>query len=276
MAKTTTGRVVAFPGDLHCGHAVGLTPPDWRLSCGKRSARDVKKIRATQDEAWERYVQTCQALKPDVAIWMGDLIDGRGERSGGCELLTSDRTEQCEMAAQCIFQMAAPVNVLIRGTSFHTGAFEQFEDAIPPLLTAERLSCDGPHDHEQLKIDGVVFDVKHKVGSSSIPHGGWTPLAKEDLWQLLYADAGLVQRADWVVRGHTHTHLGGWRMAGDQVQTFVSTPALQCMGSRFGKQQCSKLVDWGVFAVRIANDRAVPIMDHIRTIGAQASAVKVI
>jgi len=281
--KKAASRSVAFPGDLHCGHVVGLTPPDWRLSCGTRASKEVKKIRRTQEEAWDKYKETCDKLKPDVAVWMGDLIDGRGERSGGTELITTDRREQAEIAAWCIVRMGAPRNILIRGTPYHSGASEQFEDLIPAMVfeiceNEERpfMAVDGPHDHEQLDIGGVIFDVKHKVGASTIPHGSWTPIAREDLWQALYAEAGLMVRADWVVRAHTHTHIWGGRMAGDKAKEFVSTPALQCMGSRYGRQQSSKLVDWGVFAVRIEAGQVTPIRKYIQTIGAQASKPQVI
>ena len=62
----------------------------------------------------------------------------------------------------------------------------------------------------------------------------------------------------------------------DKAREFVSMPALQAMGSRYGKQQCSKLVDWGVYACRIEAGHVTPIRRYIQTIGAQASKPQII
>lgn len=86
-------RIVAL-GDLHCGHVVGLCPPAYH------TRPEAKKL---QVELWRHYTRTLDALQPiDAVIANGDLIDGRGERSGGTELIEPDVIKQCEMATHCL------------------------------------------------------------------------------------------------------------------------------------------------------------------------------
>ena len=75
-------RVVAL-GDFHCGHRVGLTPPDFQWHAPDSAAHIWKKYTDIQDEAWGWYIGKVKALRPvDVLLVSGDCIDGRGERSG--------------------------------------------------------------------------------------------------------------------------------------------------------------------------------------------------
>ena len=52
---------------------------------------------------WEFYTSSVDSLRPiDILICPGDAIDGKGERSGGVELITPDRLEQVRMAAEAV------------------------------------------------------------------------------------------------------------------------------------------------------------------------------
>ena len=68
--KTLTNKKrVLVIGDAHCGHTSGLTPPKWQT-------------RDCQSEVWEWYYHLVRTLNPDVLFVMGDMIDGKGKRSG--------------------------------------------------------------------------------------------------------------------------------------------------------------------------------------------------
>lgn len=79
--------------DLHCGHRAGLTPPGWQtpLEAPDRLAAYARQQRVM----WSWYAATIAALQPiDVLVANGDAIDGRGSRSGGTELITTDLSAQ--------------------------------------------------------------------------------------------------------------------------------------------------------------------------------------
>lgn len=218
--------------DLHCGHKAGLTPPDWQYSPDAK-APGVKHIGEIQRGVWG-FWEKLIAEKYDVAICNGDAIDGKGEASGGTEQLTADREEQVEMAFTALSMLKAKRYVIIYGTPYHTGKDEDWE-----LVLAKRL---GAHigSHEFLDIDGVVFDLKHKVGSSSIPHGRSTAINKERLWATMWAERDMAPHADVLIRSHVHYY----GVSGDANGINMTTPGLQ-WDTKYGKRQCSGTIDLG-------------------------------
>ncbi len=185
MAKKRNFKRVVVISDLHCGHRVGLTPPEFqsKVSGGSRQ-RISQKFYKVQVALWDAYVEMIKNLgKIDILIVNGDCIDGRGERSGSTELLYVDRNIQTTMAADCINHVKAGSVLMIRGTPYHTGYSEEYEDII-----AEKVGAAKIEDHAWYDINGVIFDVKHSVGSSSVPHGRTTAISKEALWKLIWAE----------------------------------------------------------------------------------------
>lgn len=230
--------------DLHCGHVVGLTPPRWQLKPdGPRGRTKRVKHAETEREAWEWYVRTLRKYGPyDIVVVNGDAIDGHGTASGGTELITSDREEQAEMAVYSIQQAMSKRNghkcklVMTYGTAYHSGKEEDWESIIASDLNAEKIGA-----HEWINVGGRVFDFKHHIGSSSIPHGRHSAVAKDALWAGLWAERGEAPKSDVIIRSHVH-YFG---YCGDGRTLMMTTPALQAMGSKFGSRRCSGVVDFG-------------------------------
>ena len=159
--RVPTKRVVAI-GDLHCGHLLGLTPPDWWTSKmpGHESMRE--RSGSVQRELWKWYTATMAALQPiDILLVNGDVIDGKGRHSGGVEQITTDRRVQCEMAAECIGAASPKRAVFTYGTRYHTGKGEDWEAMLADQLSAAGMDVD---------IDNyVVIDVwaNDEIGRAS-------------------------------------------------------------------------------------------------------------
>jgi len=214
-------------GDAHCGSSVGLTPPDWQTT-------------PEQEEAWDMFCTWVEVYGPwDLAIWNGDMIDGKGKRSGGTEQITTDRGKQVDMAEQVITAVGAKNNLLIFGTPYHTGQDEDWEERLAKQIHAPIK------DHAFVNIGGVVFSIKHKVGASTIPHGRLTALAKEKLWNTIWAvEKEQNPKAQIILRSHVHYHVYCGQK-GPNWWKAITLPALQGLGSKFGARQCSGTVDWG-------------------------------
>ena len=258
MSKRKTRKRVVVLADLHCGHRVGLTPPKWW------KAEAATKWVATQRACWQWYVDTLEYLTPvNVLVVNADCIDGRGERSGGTELIEPDRNRQLAMAVDCINHAEAKRIVMTRGTPYHTGEAEDFEDIIATQLDASI------GDHEWYDINGVVLDVKHAIGNSSIPHGRYTPLGRADLWNSLWSERDLQPRADIIIRSHVHAHnyIGGMRNGKPWLA--MTTPALQGMGTKFGARKCEGLVDFGLVQIDIEPDGGWTWQAHIANLPSQ-------
>lgn len=239
--KNKTKRVVII-SDLHCGHRVGLTPPAywWRDDTDLQA-----KIHKNQKELWSWYVETIKALQPiDILVCNGDLIDGKGERSGGSEQNTCDRLIQCDMAVDCINQCEPNTCIITYGTPYHTGKEEDFERVIAGKLDMD-THVEG---HAFPVINGVQFDIKHHVGSSGLPHGRHTAVAKDKLWNSIWNSRDSQQpNADIIVRSHVHYH----SYCGQSGWLALTTPALQGYGSAFGVRKCSGTVDIGLISFNI-------------------------
>lgn len=197
-----TKRVVVI-SDLHSGHKFGLTHPDFDARPENIDSRDYKAWRVRR-KCRDWYFKKAKSLKPvDVLIVNADCIEGKGPRSGGTELLTSDRNEQVDNAVACIEAWDAHDIVMSYGTPAHTGTDEDWEDAIfKHMNVSDRMRKIGGHD--TISVNGVVFDYKHHIGASSVPHGRFTALARDQLWNALWAERGEYPKAQIIIRSHVH------------------------------------------------------------------------
>lgn len=221
--------------DQHCGHRAGLTPPDyqWKGRWGE-----------VQKELWDEHSELAVRIGPaDVILLPGDLLDGKGEASGGTEIVRMSRTEQAEMAVKCVepWMHEDTQVVAAYGTSYHSGRSEDFEK-----IAVERLGGQ-VHSEPFIDVGGVVFGMKHFIGRSSIPHGRGTALLKDILWNEMWAIRDGQPFADVIIRGHVHhffetTMIG----AGGKLIQGIIAPALQAAQTKYGGRIMSSTVDWGV------------------------------
>jgi len=267
-----TKRIIVI-GDIHAGHVAALTPPAWQQ---KTVAAEIhtkhNKFATLQRELWKHWQALLKKWGPfDLGISMGDSIDGTGARSGGTELLTTDRDAQCDIAATIHNHVRLHAKrgfgwYGVYGTGYHTGSDgEDWENVV-----AERSGFEKIGSHEWLDVNGCIIDIKHHVGGSGVPHGRHTAVAREKLWNVLWAERGLVPTASVVLRGHVHYHgycgAPGW--------VAMTTPALQGMGSKYGARRCSGLVDWGIVVIDVAPDGTVDW--HADTVTVEAQKARVI
>jgi hypothetical protein len=230
--------------DLHCGHQVGLTHPNYDLVPTDRKS-DSYKLYKIRQSYYSEYRKIVNSLKPiDVLIANGDLIDGRGEASGGTELLFSDRSKQADMASAAILETEAEKIFISRGTPYHTGKEEDWEDTIADKVNAVEIV-----NHGFVDINGLIVDYKHKIGSSSVPYGRQTAVAKERIWNFLNNEFDEYPKSDIIIRSHVHYFgfVGGSNWLG------VTTPALQGHFTKYGEKQCSGTTDWGLIYFDIEN-----------------------
>ena len=226
-------RRVLVAADLHSGHRAGLTPPKWQGNPMLEKWADLRAL------LWYEFAKKIDSLRPfDTAIWNGDLIDGRGSRSGSTELITADRLEQTDIATAVIEFVGAEHNIITRGTPYHVGDNgEDYENII-----AKNVKADSITDQEWPSIEGVVFDCKHTIGNTAIPHGKGTPILKEKLWNLIHYEFYESQpKADIFIRSHVHYFFH----VEDGLSHGFITPALQGLGSKYGSRICKGLVHFG-------------------------------
>lgn len=241
---------VLFLSDLHCGHLAGLTPPAWQR-VGREGAGDKRqKLIEAQRILFHEYTRMLTEFSPyDGVITVGDLVDGKGEKSGGVELITTDVQEQAEIAITALKSALgrsnggrkAPWITGVWGTGYHGGNAEDWERPVAEVLGFKAMESHGFYD-----IEGFKVDVKHHTGTSQASISTQDNGLKGDmLWNLLLATDGSQPKCDLVVRGHAHVY----RYVENRLQKGFVCPALQGHGSKYGSRRCRGLVDWGMVAV---------------------------
>lgn len=228
---------VLVVSDFHCGHRNGLM-----IEGGKH---------------WDFFAETVDKLRPiDICIANGDLIEGKGGRTGATELITADRNEQVKMAIEILKFIEAKKYIFTYGTAYHTGKNEDWEDQIADEFKA-------PIGGQQfLNVNGIIFHVKHKISGSTIPHGRFTALARQKLWNLFWAENGEVPKADIFIRSHVHY----FDYCGGRNWFAVITPALQGWGSKFGERLCEGTIDFGFIHFDIKNRKEWVWKAHIAAV----------
>ena len=227
--------------DFHSGHLAGLTPPRWRSP--------EPKWNNLEAELYDDYLEMIHKHGPyDFGFFLGDLIDGDGKRSGGSELIVTDRNKQAEIAEECIEAIPFKDNADlfgVYGTPYHTGTIEDFEAQIAKDMGFRSMS-----GQTWVDVNGVVFDLKHKIGSTTVPYSKGTAISKERLWNQLWAESEEQPKADVLLRGHVHYFFfcGGSNWVG------IVCPALQGQGSKFGARQCVGHVDFGVVYLFVSDE----------------------
>lgn len=238
QSKDREYKKVVVISDLHCGHLAGLTPPHWHT--------DRNRWGENQQEVWKLYCASILLQQPiDVLIVNGDAIDGKGPKSGGTELITSDRNEQCRMAVECIKYCEAKKIVCIAGTAFHTGAEEDFEEQIAAGVGATLGS------QEWIDINSIILDVKHHLSNNSLPHTKGTAVSRDQLWNVYLSAMEIQPKADIIIRSHIHKAIA---VRDSNRSLAIVTPGLQGFGSKFGSRRVSGTIDVGITWFNIYND----------------------
>ena len=168
----------------------------------------------------------------------GDVIDGKGTRSGSTEQITADMFEQCDMAVKALERIDARQVMFTYGTPYHTAlnSGEDFDKEIADRMNAPI------QDELNVDVDGLVFNVKHKVGSSSSPYNRAMPAGRHRLWDALEALRTEQKPADVYVRSHVHY----FSFCGESKWYAFTLPALQSSETKYGARQCVGLTDWGM------------------------------
>lgn len=220
-------RVVVI-SDLHCGHRVGLTPPD--VDNGGK-AHDYRRA------LWNFYAETIDSLKPiDILVCNGDAIEGKGAKNGGIELIAPDRSAQVEWATKCIAYADARQHFFTYGTGYHTGGEDDWENLVAREFGGDIKSL------QFINVNGLVFAFRHCIGSSQSPAGRAGPISRDRLWQLIWSINDERPRPDISVYSHVHYYT----MVEDRNGTGFSTPALQGYGTDFGARILGGTVDFGL------------------------------
>ena len=246
MKKETSVLILS---DLHVGALGGLTPPSKWTSIEKadpgesRGAYQRRMFTGImQRQIYNWFCENIVPLEPDVLIVNGDALDGAQKKSNGVGVWSTKVKEQADAAKSLIEMVAGPKTkvLMVQGTPYHDGQYQ--EETIADAIDAEFV----PRGF--VDVNGLVFDVRHKVGGMKTPAGQPT-LRQSMLANLLYAAKGLQPQADVIVRSHLHSfyHMG------DETWLGIVTPGFS-WASEFGQLEVDRPISVGaIFFPGIVN-----------------------
>ena len=152
------------------------------------------------------------------------------------------------MAEACLQEWRAKQIFLTYGSKYHVG--EQAEDFEYNIAKTLHAKIEG---RLFLNVEGMTFDIRHKVGMSIVPYGRATILMRDLAWDLIREAAGTGPKVDVVIRSHVHYHI--WIEQPGKVA--FTTPALQLARGRFGSRECIGETHWGAIRLRVHKGQIV-------------------
>ena len=247
-------RRVVVISDTHCGHRAGLCSPDYQYEIKKnprsQTIRDRNKFAVIQREIWSWYAKTMKDLQPiDTLFHLGDCIDGNSPKNSGIEEMEVDRLKQCDIAVDCINESKAKNIILIRGTDYHVGGSTEYENVVYDRITPPGSKKIGNHEWVEFFDGKIIFDLKHKVGNTTVPYSQGTSISKDRYMNLLWAERDLQPKANIFIRGHIHKDF----FAGDSDFLSLSMPSLQWT-TNYGAKVCSSRVSVGLAVFDLCSD----------------------
>jgi hypothetical protein len=224
--RPVTDTRIIFISDSHCGHIGGYVPKAYR--------QDIYPLQ----EEYSGWVDSIiDKFRPyDILACVGDLVEGKGGKSGGVELLTTDMSKQVDMVEELIADINAPKVYMVTGTDYHVGKEEQWESVLARRVNA--LAC---NEEVNIDVNGIIINMKHHTGKSSTPYTTQNASMKDAIWHLLKNN-----QFDLMVRGHVH-EFG----CVDKNDRMVMTLCGLQYDSRFGKKICTGNIDYGFTIVDI-------------------------
>jgi hypothetical protein len=223
-----------------------LTPPNWDAERGTEKHKEAFKVRRY---TWDFIDAKLKQYQPfDFTAFVGDAIDGKGERSGGTEQLYMDRDDQAEMSVDIFKRYKLGDIFMAYGTPYHTGKSEDWERQIAREVGAVKIGGE-----DDIEVNGAIINYKHHIGRSSIEHGKHTAIAKDRLHNLLWAERGEFPKANVLVRAHVHYY----KYAGGFDWVAMTLPASCAYGGKYGTRIMSGLVDCGFVIVEIDKNGGV-------------------
>ena len=232
MTKRAKPIRILSISDTHCGNLTGLTPDRFNPE-----SEDNYKMYCYRRQLYQWFTSEIKKLGAiDICVANGDLIDGKGTKSGGVEQIYASRPKQIELAVECLKDIKAKEYHFAYGTGYHTGPEDDWE-----LQIAQEFNA-GVDDICTIEPNGLIMKWRHHISGSQVPAGRATALLRQQEWDLLWSLDGEYKRADVLVFSHVHY----FQSYTNRYGTAFTHPNLQGMGgSQLGARRMGGIVDYG-------------------------------
>jgi hypothetical protein len=167
------------------------------------------KQNAGQRYLWQCWKHFAGIVKnADLVAINADIIDGKQYKSKGTGIITSDMSEQAEIAEECLetfFDICKPKKIIrTSGSNYHEG----FDGALKHLdehfeIPKCRVGTHGQPFDIELE-DGIILNIKHTPEGSAALYLA-TVQDRETIWATIAETRQGLPEAHILVRSHLHT-----------------------------------------------------------------------
>ena len=230
--------------DIHTGHKVGLTHPDY-FSGGR-------EVVQKQAEKWEWFTKSVKEHGPfDCALFLGDLVDGQGVKNAS-ECVIADLNDQISSCVKIVEEIGCDTNFMVYGTPVHVQDRSGLE---LEKEVAARVGCE-IHGQIWLEVEGYTLDLRHHPAGNSQVYPA-NPLVKEHEANVKWHEEGVQPLADILFRGHCHRL---YDVGQPNRWSAHAVPALQGIGTKYGRRLSNMVHEgWGTLEVVQKGTGAWPV-----------------
>lgn len=234
---------ILLGGDFHSGADTGITPPGYEQGPEINNGKNRKR----QKLIWKAYQEMVNSLPPiDYFILMGDMVHGADPKDTGRGNVSNNPAVQAEMAIKAIRIVRARKHLLVYGTDYHvTIDGLDVEDLIADALEIPK-ETPWRGDHTFPLIEGIQFDLKHRIGCSSLPASRPRILAQEVEHAKQWVLEGVQPMPQILARAHCHYYAEARGTTKQGEWLAINVPSLQGLGSTYGARVCVGVVHFGL------------------------------
>lgn len=225
-------------GDMHCGNVAGLTPDQYNME-----SEDGEQQFLYRQKLYHWFREKIAEQGPfDICVVNGDVIDGKGIKSGGNEQIYSSRPKQIEMAVELLKEIPATNFGFTFGTGYHVGPEDDWE------IEVAREFGETPKDVLVKDVNGLIMKWRHHIGGSIAPTGRANAPTRQQEWDILWSLDGEFERANVLVFNHVHY----FQSQTNRFGTWFTSPGLLGLGgSQLGSRRMGGTVDYGFLTFEV-------------------------
>lgn len=213
-------------GDLQVGHRTAIWPPHHTMWEGGEY-----HVNRLQEYLWECWMDSIENELPscvDVAVNLGETIEGKQWREGAVPLITADLGHQADASVEVLAPLLAKAKkkYFMTATHYHEGPSHTAIKIVAQAFDAEENDW-GTRLWDELTLEkyGVRMHFQHTCPVFKVYKA--TMLEREMIYSRLTEAVNTYGNVQGVIRGHVHNYVKVETLVGSEIHWGFTIPGWQ-------------------------------------------------